>query len=308
MPTQAGMATSFNLPNYVGEVFTIARTRTPFLSMIGGLTGGLRSTSALFAWNEQDLPAAAQPAILEGADPSAEEYTLTQSTNVVQIFQEAISVSYSRQGNTGQLDGASILGNVAAKNPLDYQVKRKLQKIARDIEYTFLLGTYQNPADNTTARKTRGMLSAISTAVTDLAGATLQKKHIDDVLKSMYDAGAHFNEPVIFVNSFNKQQISNSYGYAPADRNIGGVNVQQIETDFGNVGVKLDPFMPQDQVLVADVAVCAPVMLMIPGKGFMFREPLARTGASLREQIYGETGLHYGPEVFHGKLINTATS
>ena len=63
----------------------------------------------------------------------------------------------------------------------------------------------------------------------------------------------------------------------------------------------LNRYMPADVVLVADLSVCAPVFLEIPGKGFLFREELARTGAAFKYQIYGEIGLEHGPETFHGK-------
>ena len=36
-----GQGNTFNLPNYVGELFALSRETTPFLSAIGGLTGGL---------------------------------------------------------------------------------------------------------------------------------------------------------------------------------------------------------------------------------------------------------------------------
>ena len=40
MPQVTGIGTTWNLPNYAGELFTADPTQTPFLSMIGGLTGG----------------------------------------------------------------------------------------------------------------------------------------------------------------------------------------------------------------------------------------------------------------------------
>ena len=44
----------------------------------------------------------------------------------------------------------------------------------------------------------------------------------------------------------------------------------------------------------------APVFLNIPGKGVLFEEELAKTGASLKSQIYGEIGLKYGNPLAHG--------
>ena len=37
MAAVAGQGTTFNLPNYHGELFTVTPTETPFLSAIGGL-------------------------------------------------------------------------------------------------------------------------------------------------------------------------------------------------------------------------------------------------------------------------------
>jgi len=47
---------------------------------------------------------------------------------------------------------------------------------------------------------------------------------------------------------------------------------------------------------------CAPVFLPVPGKGFLFYEELAKSGASEKGQIYGQIGLDHGPEIYHGKL------
>lgn len=40
MAQVTGIGTTWNLPNYAGELFTADPTQTPLLSMIGGLTGG----------------------------------------------------------------------------------------------------------------------------------------------------------------------------------------------------------------------------------------------------------------------------
>ena len=67
MPTNiTGTGTSFNLPNYAGELFTAAPKQTPFLSLIGGLSGGKTSNSFNFTTGQNyDLPDPEQPAITE---------------------------------------------------------------------------------------------------------------------------------------------------------------------------------------------------------------------------------------------------
>jgi len=44
------------------------------------------------------------------------------------------------------------------------------------------------------------------------------------------------------------------------------------------------------------------VFLNVPGKGVMFEEPLAKTGASDEVQLYGEVGLAYGNERAHAAM------
>ena len=43
-----GTGNTFNLPNFAGELFTASPTRTPFLSMIGGLSGGRKTDNDRF--------------------------------------------------------------------------------------------------------------------------------------------------------------------------------------------------------------------------------------------------------------------
>ena len=69
-----GLGTTFNLPNYTGELFALTPDDTPLLSSIGGLTGGGQTTSTEFEWQTYDLGDPGQDVALEGADaPTAEE-------------------------------------------------------------------------------------------------------------------------------------------------------------------------------------------------------------------------------------------
>ncbi len=46
----------------------------------------------------------------------------------------------------------------------------------------------------------------------------------------------------------------------------------------------------------------------VPGKGNFFLESLAKTGAADKYQIYGQCGLDYGAEWYHGKITELDTS
>lgn len=310
MANVSGTATTFNLPNYLGELYNTTPNETPFLSLIGGINGGKVNSTKEDVWQTTDNAAAAQTAALEGADPTYEERDRAEVSNVKQIYQYGFSVTYTKQAATANLasDALNITGTQPVQDELGFQRARKLERMARDVEYTFLNGVYAKPATNASARTTRGMTNAITTNDVAAAGATLSKSHVDDLLKSMADNGAKFMNSVIFVNSHQKQQISNIYGYAPESRNVGGVNIDVIETDFARLGVVYDRHCPTDEVMVLDLAVCSPTHLAIPGKGLVFVEPLSQSGAAWNFHLYGEIGLEYGPENWHGKISGLATA
>ena len=310
-----GLGTVWNLPNYAGELFTADPTQTPLLSMIGGLTGGKQTdncefpTAVLF-----DYPAAAQPEISESASataPAASHIARQQETNVVQIHQEVIDLTYAKMSNSGRMSGLNTAGQQA--NPNDekaFQIQHKLIKIARDVEYSFINGTYSKATAADVANKTRGMLelctSETSTSIA-AAGAALTKELLDQLYLSMADKGAYFNNMVMFVGAKQKQALSAIYASQfganlPATRNVGGVNITEIETDFFKCGVVWNRFVPADAILLVDVAHLAPVFQAVPGKGVLFEEELAKTGASDKIQIYGQIGLAHGAAFLHGAI------
>ncbi len=312
MGAVSGLGDSYDLPNYVGELFNVTPSDTPFLSAIGGMTGGKSVTSKQFTWQTVDNATAAQTVVVEGADATFAERSRSEVTNVTQIMQYGVHVSYTKQAATGNLSGESILGNQPVQDELAFQLDMAMKRAARDIEFSFLQGTYVADTNISTARKTRGMLAAITTNERAAAGGQLAQGDVNTVLKAMADSGAPFEQPVMFANAYQKQKLSSIYSsalsLAPRDRNIGGVNITTIETDFGEIGIVYDRHMPADDIIIADLAFCKPVFLDIPGKGHFFAEPLAQTGSAYKFQIYGEVGLEYGPEQFHGKITNLSTS
>src|SRR5690625_1417779 len=164
------LGTTWNLPNYSGELFTAAHKQTPFLTMIGGLTnGGMTTTNHEFPTSsEYDLPEPKQPAISEKASataPDATHVARDQKKNVTQIFHEAINISYQKMSNSARLEGINTAGQSNnAPSEKDFQIARKLEIIARDVEFSFLNGEYQEATDAETAAKTRGMFELVEDA------------------------------------------------------------------------------------------------------------------------------------------------
>ena len=74
MGAVSGLGDSYDLPNFVGELFNITPNDTPFLSAIGGMTGGKSVTSKQFTWQTVDNATAAQTVVVEGKRVSHEMY------------------------------------------------------------------------------------------------------------------------------------------------------------------------------------------------------------------------------------------
>ena len=306
--------TVWNLPNYFGELFTASPLQTPVLRMAGGLNGGAQTDNFEFPVSQEYThETAAQPAITETASlaaPTAISYVRTQYKNVCQIHQEQVSVSYAKLSTMGRLSGIATAGAPrTVADELAFQIARVLEKVARDVEYSFLQGTYNIATTAGTYNNTRGLNAAAALGATVAAGgASLSKNLIQTLLRAMFAAGAVFQNPICIVNAYQKQLLSSIYGYAPTDRNVGGLNIKQIETDFGNLGVVLDAFQSTSVFLVADMSVVRPVSCPVPGKGNMFYEPLAKSGAAEIGQLYGQIGLDHGPYWMHGSITGLATS
>lgn len=308
------MASTYDLPNYVGELFHLTDKETPLLAMAGGLTGGRLADAKQFTWQTKDLPAAAQPSILEGAVPASAHRVRAEVSNVVQIFQYGVDLSYTKLGAVGQLGtptatATAVLGVQPVQNELSEQLALRIEQAARDVNFTFHQGVFQLPTDNTTALRSRGLLTAITTNVVDAGtAAPLTDALIDSLLLTMWGNQAPFRNPVMFTGSLlHKQEVSGIYGYAPQDRSVGGVNIEVIETDAARLGIVVDRQCLASVLAIYDMSVVVPRFLPVPGKGVFFTEPMAKTKASEEVQLYGQIGLEYGPQTWHGKITDLAT-
>lgn len=327
-----------NLPNFVGELFKLSPLDTPFLTMIGGKSGGRPTRSPVFTW--QDTLHRAPDGtfggtdIEEGADATFSSQKRSERRNVVSIFQYGVELSYTKQGSqdllgtSGVVPGGtavatSILGSQPVQSEMAWQLQIKIEQCALDVEEQFLNGTLAYPA-GPTGRQTQGIVGAVAAATTVDASAVSEVPGstagdfavdraglvIDQVAKLMYDEGAPMRNVVIMGNSDAKvdtgrfYQLNNGVNISPRSYSMFGVNVQEIITEFGTFPFALNRHLPSEAsgvLMLIDLAICAPRFLPIPGKGHFFLEPLAKAGSYDRQQLYGEIGLEYGPAGWHGE-------
>src|SRR5690606_25179147 len=130
----------------------------------------------------------------EGADaPDHDGVQRSQITNVTQIVQESVVVSYTAEGASQQLSGLNVGGELnPVESELAFQTGVKLELIARNLNWAFLNQQYRKPVDNTQSRRTRGLLSAITSNVEDNGGTPrdLTLDLIEDLMEKMVAAGA----------------------------------------------------------------------------------------------------------------------
>lgn len=336
MGAVSGQGTTFNLLNYTGELLQVTPQDTPFLSSISGLSaesmiganGAVPESAVLFGWQTVDLrDATANNVATEGdTAPAGTARSRSQVTNVLEIHHEALELTYTQLASSAQRasTGSTHPGAVGITGPnagdeVALQVRAHLAQIARDVEKSFISGTFVNPADLNTDRKTRGILEAITTNVVaaglkDLAG-TAGSQLLLDLLQMVWENGgiAETETAALLCSGYTKRRLTERFitdgGYQQASRTVGGVKVDTIITDFGELNVMLDRHMPSDQLAVVSLEQCRPHVLDVPekGQGF-FVEELAITGSSRKWQIYGEIGLEYGNEKCHGKITGLPTA
>lgn len=308
-------ATSFGVVNYSGMLFNKGNTRTPLSAIIGGKAKTTNHVEFVTG-QEYTSGGGAQPAISENASltaPEASVVTREQKTNVTQIFQESVGISYAKESNMGTLSGVNIANQQANPiNELDFQVAAKIQKVNRDIEFTFIQGIFNKATSDTEVNKTRGLVEAITSNTKAMGNKPLGLWDIADMVKQIYGANAPTDGLVLWCDAvtlfqINADAVQNGLTVVPAAREINGIALSSVVTPIGVVYLYLGEFLPTGTALLLNLDVLAPVYQPVPGKGNFFLEELAKTGAGKKFQLFGQIGLDHGPEWYHGKFTGIST-
>lgn len=297
-------------------LFNKGNTRTPFLSMIGGKTKYTGSVEFVlgqeYASEDGEIPNISETASLTA--PKASYITRSQNTNVTQIFQDAVAISYAKMSNMGTLAGANIAGQQAnPQNELDFQVGNKMRKLARAIEKTFIQGKYNKATTDAEANKTRGMDEAIKTNVVDAKGKQIDIWLIDQLVKKIDDSNGDISNLTLWVDNTTLNQIHGNaiemgVEVGAFKANEYGIQIRDLYLPTATVHIAQGQFIPEGTAYLLNFDAIAPVEQPVPSKGNFFLEPLAKTGAGEKYQLFGQIGLDYGNELLHGKITGLATT
>lgn len=318
------MATAYTdtVLNYSGMLYSKTNNNTPLLDAVytrgktfgDGVfgTGRRKVNSVEFVLSSgYDVGAGSQPEISESAStvaPAAVPVTRDQQKNAVQIFQKSVDVSYLKQSANGSMAGLNIAGAANnVPNELDFQVAAKLTLTKKDLNATLINGVYQEGANNAVAWKSRGLVTGITTNVTE--GNEFTADTLNAAMTAALARGFTFDDGKIelWVNPANLSTINETFsgltGFGlPASRTEGGVAITSILTNFGNVEVHYDAMIAANTYLLLNMGELAIAELDVPNKGNFFYEALSKVGAAEKGQIYGQAGIDYGAEWKHIKF------
>jgi hypothetical protein len=195
------VGTTFNEPNYHGELIALTPTDTPLLSAAGGIGGFGQITDTTAEWQKYDLRDPEINPALEGADaPSTQARVRANVTNRAQIFHKAVGTSYTKQAAYNQYASAYNGAPNPVTNEHSWQVMQELKQMALDVNYSFWNAVRHDPSDNTTARQMAGLLSVATSNAQVKSGSalTVDASAATDTITATHDMAA--GDMVVFTD------------------------------------------------------------------------------------------------------------
>lgn len=191
---------------------------------------------------------------LEGADyTTGHTTTVTNPYNYSQILAEAVKVSGSEAKNPEYV--ADVMSRSIAKligGGEGLGSKGKAGKLAILLEQTFFYGRRAQGSDSA-SRAMGGFNQYVTTNTTNLSGAALTRKHIEDEMQKCYLAGG--SPDTLICGAWVKRKISSFYEkYITTSRSEkrGGAVITTMETDFGEIEVMFDKWCPESELYIIE--------------------------------------------------------
>lgn len=237
-------------------------------------------------------------AYVTGADATTGFSTdITSSYNYVQTMSGTVEV-------TGEQQAVKQYGK---KNEMSYQVPKKFKEMAILLEKNIFRGRRQ-AGSSSVASAMGGLHVYVTDNTATLSSAQLQESHLTTRMRAIFSDTAEYMPDLLVCHGYNKVKISSFY--APYHRvtrteRTGGVVVDRIETDFGEVDVLLDIWCPESEIWFLRKEFLG----LGPMNNCAFREEtLGKKGFYEQRQVVGVYTLAVRNDKAHGLLYGTATS
>lgn len=260
------------------EVMQVTAVSTDALTIVRGY--GSTSAEDHGATTNHTLKIIAHPA-QEGQDAPADESKIrTKVSNYTQIFQKGINVSHTMR---------SVL-QAGVADEYTFQVARRLMEVMRELDSSLVAGISSGSQGSDTVYRSMGGIiefASQSTGNVTTTSEALTLSVVNAMCKQIWDDGGYPN--FILVGGKQKRAISafdQSARRSSYDGTVAGYVVDKVVSDLGFVlDVIVDPWMPDDVCIIGDLN---KVKVMPLRNSAMRAEDLAKTGAAMKGQIYGE--------------------
>lgn len=315
MASTTATAQSYNDTNVIGQVLQIGATNSTgaFLAAIGGLNGARRVKSQAFDMvNTIALNAGSQNVISENTSLSAgtaKFYAKTPVLNVCQIMKYDFVVSDLREAATDQVVSTTFLGAAPQVSEFDVQATLAQQQFNTDWEYSILQGTYVARSAVSTNVAMGGLVDStvgITTNTVNASSAALDADMIATLMVTMVNNGSPINNIALVAKPTYIDQLNSLYGFAPQDRNVGGVMLKQIYTSFGPVSLIMTNNAPANTLLAVNLPYVQPVVLPHKGGIDILMKEYMDGASSQKGYVEGYVGCDFKHESLHGKVYNLA--
>jgi hypothetical protein len=242
---------------------------------------------------------------LEGADYTTGHTTTVENPfNYTQILEEAVKVSGSQAKNpeyvadTMSRHIAKLIGGGEGVGS-----KGKAGKLVILLEQTFFYGR-RTAGNDTSSRAMGGFNQYVTTNITNLSGAALTRRHIEDAMQACYVAGG--SPDLLICGAWAKRKISGFYEKyitKTQSEKRGGAFIETMVTDFGEIEIMYDRWCPEGELYIVE----ADRMGWVTFRPFQVIDRPALGDYEVKE-VLGEYTFVLTNEKAHAKIMNFSTT
>lgn len=295
-----------NREDLENAIYNIDPFDTPFMT----LAGRRNASNVSFDWQTEALPAA------DDTNAQEEGFALARTAGTPTVRQKNIVQISKRDATvTGSQEAADAAGKGAGE--MAHQMALKSKVLKNDMEKIALGFQPMDDGLDDGIRRTRSFAHWLTTnvdrgvggahpgtavgAITPGAQRAVTETMVRLLMQQCYDNGAKPTR--LMTGSVNKIQIDGFEGRANTRHNVDASKAVQgisvYASDFGDLAIMLDRWMPQSAVYAVD-----PQYVKFAYYRTFRQKPIAPIGDAETRMILAEWGIQVSNEKAHGALFD----